>query len=400
MAQKTIVGLDIGTNTLRAVEVLRGSQPQIIGIASLSLDRGVVEKGEVKNHIALAEALKQLWKIGKFTARDVKVVFNSENNSNTLMSFNDETDFSKTLPFRLNAMKEGGSTTDSYISYHTLRKYEVQEVDPSVLEGFKTVPKRDIFISTVKRQLVDNILHAFARTDFRVLSIDLAPLAMIRGDMIDTPVDPLSKEENVNIHVNIGGATSTLTITNNAQPEFVRISSAGTNLIDNEIEEELGVSPEEAQRLKIKTLTMNPSLFQRESNAGTIFANLDEQPTPDNERYTDNEIIAYEIVNDLLNGVIQDISSGIAYFINRNEQGLGEYINNIFVSGAPAAFGKIRHHLSLETGAENTVLSQPFSNMQKKNLIAENLVEQFYAVQHEYNIAVGAVLGNGGNADD
>lgn len=400
MAQKTIVGLDIGTNTLRAVEVLRGSQPTIIGVASLTLDTGIVEKGEVKNYIELADALKQLWKIGKFTARDVKVVFNSENNSNALMSLDDETDFSKTLPFRLAKRKEGFSTSESYISYHTLRKYEVQEPDPSVIEGFKVVPKRDIFISTVKRTLVDNILSAFTRTDLRVLSIDLAPLAMIRGDMINTPVDTASSEENINIHVNIGGATNTLVITNNAQPVFVRIGSAGGNFIDEEIEAELGVSSEEARRLKIRTLTMNPSLFQRDSNAGTIFGTLEDQPTPDNEKYTDNEIVAYEIVNDMLNGIIQDITQGIAFFISRNEEGLGEYIENIFVSGATAAFGKVRHHLSLETGAENTGLSQPFSAMQAKNLISENLVEQFYSVQHEYNIAVGAVLGNGGNADD
>lgn len=400
MAQKTIVGLDIGTNTLRAVEVLRGSQPQIIGVASLTLDKGIVEKGEVKNYIELADALKKLWKIGKFTARDVKVVFNSESNSNELISLDDETDFSKTLPFRLAKKNKDFSTTESYISYHTLRKYEVQEADPSVLEGFKVVPKRDIFISTVKRTLVDTLLDAFTRTDLRVISIDLAPLAMIRGDMIGIPVDTSSSEENINIHVNIGGATNTLVITNNAQPVFMRISSAGGNFIDEEIEAELGVSSEEATRLKIRTLTMNPALFQRDSNAGTIFANTEEQPIPDNEKYTENEIIAYEIVNDMLNGVIHDTAQGIAYFINRNEQGLGEYIDNIFVSGATASFGKIRHHLSLETGAENTDLSQPFSAMRDKGLISENLVEQFNVVQHEYNIAVGAVLGNGGNADD
>lgn len=398
MAQKTIVGLDIGTTKLRAVEaVMVNGSPKIIGVASTSLPEGAVVGGELQKVEAFAEAVKNLWKIGKFTAKDARVVINSERNIAKLATMDDEIDFGKTLPFRLKT-KHDLKTSEYYISYHTLRKYETEEEDRSLAEGHKTVPKRDIFLAAAQRSLVDAVLNGFAKTDIRLLSIDLAPLALIRGES-DLSED--SDNDKMDVHVNIGGDTTIIVIANHAQPVFVRIIDIGGNRITESIADQLEVSLEEAERLKLKTLSMNPKILQRPLTAGTVFGDDSETPEDDGEKeYSFNELDAYEIVNDELGAIIFNISTTVLYFIDQNQFGLGGDINHVYVSGGTAAFGKIRHHLIHELGADNTSMSKPLTRMTEKGLLDADLAGQFAKTQHEYTMAVGAVIGQGGEKND
>lgn len=371
-------------------------QKTIIGIASTGLPDDTVIGGEIKNIPAFSEALKTLWKVGKFTAKDTRVIVNSESNVSKLETLDDELDFSRTLPFRLKA-KNKLNPADYYISQHTLRKYEVQEEDRSALEGFRIVPKRDIFLAAAERVLVDSVLQSFAQTDFRILSIDIAPLALIRSE---SNLDPDSEEDQIDIHVNIGGDTTLVVISNNAQPVYVRIMNLGGNSITHSISEQLEISWNEAEQLKLNTLTMNPALLQRPISAGTVFGDFSDAPAPDGEvEYSVNQMDAYEITNDELAAIIENISKTILYFIDQNQYGLGQNINNLYLSGGTASFGKIRHHLYHEVNARNTATSTPLTKLLESKSINENLVAQFDHVQHEFSLAVGAILGQGGEKE-
>lgn len=398
MAQKTIVGLDIGTTRLRAVEaVMNNGKPKIIGVASAGLPEGTVVGGELQDVHAFTDALKNLWKVGKFTSKDARVIINSEQNVSTLSTLDDEIDFNRTLPFRLKA-KDAFQPSEFYISYHTIRKYEVQEEDRSHPDGFKTVPKRDIFLAAAKRNLIDAVLRGFDGTDIRLLSIDIAPLALIRSE---SDIDSENDEDEIDIHVNVGGDSTILVVSNRAQPVYVRVINLGGNTITDSIAEQLDVSWEDAEKLKLGTLTMNPKLLQRPLSAGNVFG--DESDAPENDgqsEYSFDQMDAYEIVNNELAAIIENISQTILYFINENQYGLGDNIDNVYLSGGTAAFGKIRHHLYHEINARQTSIAKPLNNMLAKGLVDEQLVKQFDPIQHEFSLAIGAVLGQGGEKND
>src|SRR3990172_6128272 len=65
------IGLDIGSTAVRAAEVSGGDDPTVVRAAQVPLTPGAVENGEVRDPVAVAEALRELWQRGGFKARQV-----------------------------------------------------------------------------------------------------------------------------------------------------------------------------------------------------------------------------------------------------------------------------------------------------------------------------------------
>lgn len=394
--QKTFVGLDIGSTRIRGVEAtMSGNKPQVIGIASLALDDGIVESGEIKDIPGFSKALKALWKQGKFTAKDVRIVINSENNIAKLSSVTDEKDFGKTLPFKLKKV-EVFNVDEYYLSYHTIRKYTIQEPDTSRVEGYKVVPKRDIFLAAAKRVSIDSLVTAFNAADLRPLSVDIAPLALIRAESLEG-IQDLS-DEAIDIHINVGGDMTTIVISSLDQPVYMRIIDIGGNSITEAIAQKLDVDYAYAEKLKFDTVVMNPSLTKNSNNNGGIFDDDTDQSA--NDGYTRDQLDAFDVVTDELSAIINNINRTIVYFIEQNQLGLGEIIDTVYVSGGTAAFEQIIRRLTHEIGAEQTILSNPVSILMEKGMISKSVAEQLTEREHEYTLAVGAILGHGGHTDE
>jgi len=74
MAQR-IVGLDIGTSAIRAVELTvgDGSRPILEAFGQVGLNPGTVVDGEIRDQTRVVEALQRLWHEGGFSERRVNV---------------------------------------------------------------------------------------------------------------------------------------------------------------------------------------------------------------------------------------------------------------------------------------------------------------------------------------
>jgi type IV pilus assembly protein PilM len=74
MAQR-IVGLDIGTSAVRAVElaVSEGAHPVLEAYGQVGLPIGAVIDGEIQNHAAVTDAIQRLWRDGGFKSKRVVV---------------------------------------------------------------------------------------------------------------------------------------------------------------------------------------------------------------------------------------------------------------------------------------------------------------------------------------
>lgn len=395
--QKTFVGLDIGSTRIRGVEAtMNGDKPKVIGIASLALDDGIVESGEIKDIPEFAKALKSLWKKGKFTAKDVRIVMNSENNIAKLTSVTDETDFGKTLPFKLKKV-EVFNVDDFYLNYHTIRKYTIQEPDTSRVEGYRVVAMRDIFLAGAKKVSIDSLVTALDSADLRPLSVDIAPLALIRAESLDG-IQELS-EDSIDIHINVGGDMTTIVISSLDQPVYMRISDIGGNTITDAISRELDIDYTYANRLKMETVSMKPNLVKRAIETGGIFAD-DETPEEEIPQYTQDQLDAFDVVTDEISAIISNINRTIIYFIEQNQLGLGDEIGTVYVSGGTAAFDQIVRRLTHEIGANQTILSNPVTILAEKGMIKKSIADQILEREHEYTLAVGAVLGHGGQLND
>ena len=74
MGRRTAIGLDIGTSSVRAAELaLRASGPELVHFGQIALPEGALRDGEVVDQNAVTEAIKELWKGGKFSHKKVTV---------------------------------------------------------------------------------------------------------------------------------------------------------------------------------------------------------------------------------------------------------------------------------------------------------------------------------------
>ena len=73
MASTQLVGVDIGSASIRAVEVtgVGSKRPSVSRFFSLPLPDGAVKNGEVIEVNTVAAALKQLWNAAKFGSKEV-----------------------------------------------------------------------------------------------------------------------------------------------------------------------------------------------------------------------------------------------------------------------------------------------------------------------------------------
>ena len=70
---KNIVGVDIGSRSLRAVEVADVDKPHptVVRFSEMALSDGAASRGEVLEPQTVASALKQLWSAGGFKSKNV-----------------------------------------------------------------------------------------------------------------------------------------------------------------------------------------------------------------------------------------------------------------------------------------------------------------------------------------
>ncbi|MEO7015155.1 MAG: pilus assembly protein PilM, partial [Leifsonia sp.] len=72
---KSIVGVDISANRIRAVELssLSKPKPTLVRYHSVPLPQNAVSRGEVLDGPVVAAALKRLWSTGGFTSKNVEL---------------------------------------------------------------------------------------------------------------------------------------------------------------------------------------------------------------------------------------------------------------------------------------------------------------------------------------
>src|SRR5919201_2292439 len=72
MMSRTRIGLDIGASGIRAAELsMRSIPPALVRVAQVPTPEGAVQGGEIKDAEAVSDALRELWRHGKFRGKDV-----------------------------------------------------------------------------------------------------------------------------------------------------------------------------------------------------------------------------------------------------------------------------------------------------------------------------------------
>ncbi|TQL41917.1 type IV pilus assembly protein PilM [Homoserinimonas aerilata] len=291
---KRIVGVDIGNDSIRAVEVTdaAGAKPTVERYHEVPLLDGAARSGDVLEVHTVASTLKRLWSEGGFKSKDVALGM-----GNQRVLARDLTvprmplaRIRETLPFQVQDMLPV-PVADALLDFYPISE-GTGESGP-VING--------LLVAAIKEAVMANV-NAVQLAGLNPVEVDLIPFALTR-----VHVRGENSRGTVAL-IDIGAQTTNVVIATNGVPQFVRIIPAGGDEITMALVQRLDMTRETAEQVK--------------RALGIVTAGAAPEHRPAIE-------VIYESTGQLLNGLRNTLN----YFVNSHPN---DPISRIILTGGAA----------------------------------------------------------------
>jgi len=237
--RKPLVGLDIGSSSVKAVELSRSKKGyQLTGFACESLGPDVVVDGAIMDAPAMAASIRETLAVGKFKPKGVatgvsghsvivkRVVVPAASPDEVEASL--QLDAEQYIPFEI---------SDVHLDY--------QLVGPSMTAGDE--PGMEVVLVAAKRDKIQNHTNVIGMAGRSPEVVDIDAFALQNAFEANYLVD----EDATVALLNIGASLMNINITKGGMPLFIRDVSVGGNQYTDILQKELQLSFQEAEDLKL-----------------------------------------------------------------------------------------------------------------------------------------------------
>ena len=208
MASVNPIGLDIGSSSIRAVEVRRGKDEHTLtNFGQVPLPPGTVQAGILQDPVAVTAALKQLWAACKFDTKKVMLGVTNPQLVVREMSVSNlpAKEMRKSLPFQVRDMLPL-AVERSLLDFHPLE----EPGDNPTVRGLLIAMPKDAVMTTVQ---------AVEKAGLHVVGVDLASFAVLRAaSRLDAQVEAI---------VDIGAEVTSVVVHADGEPLIVRTVPRG-----------------------------------------------------------------------------------------------------------------------------------------------------------------------------
>src|SRR5205809_2025288 len=166
------IGVDIGSTGVRAAELsMRSLPPHLMRVAQVPVPDGAVSSGEIRDAAAVSDALRELWRRGKFRSRDVVLGVANQRVVVREVSLPWLTDkeLRESLPFQVQEFVPI-PVEEAVLDYHVLEEFE--------REGRRMVR---ILLVAAQKTMIQQIVQAAEAAKLRPVGLDLVPFAIVRS---------------------------------------------------------------------------------------------------------------------------------------------------------------------------------------------------------------------------
>jgi type IV pilus assembly protein PilM len=343
----TIVGLDIGSESLRGVELkhAKKAQPTVLRYHEVPLPPGAVKSGEVVEVHTVAAALKHLWSTAGFGTR--KVVLGMGNARVLVRDLTvarlSQKEIRQSLPFQVQEMLPV-PVADALLDFYPVS--EGRSENGPVLHGLLVAAVRDA---------VNANLAAVQLAGLTPLEVDLIPFALNRVLRRD------SSARGTVALVDVGASTTNVVITSDGVPQFVRIIPAGGADVTSRLMSRLDMTADQAETSKRR---MNMAVERAEPSHADALA------------------IVRECSGELLNS----LRNTLRYFTTTRQ---GGGIDRVVVSGRGSRLAGFAEALAELTGLP-VQETDPFATL----VVARNAHRAEDVTTDGMTVALGLALGS------
>jgi type IV pilus assembly protein PilM len=270
-----VVGVDIGSSFLRAVEIDDASKarPTLLRAHEVPLPEGSVKRGEILEVHTVASAFKRLWSTGGFRSKEVALGIGGQ--SVIVRDFAVPriplAQIKESLPYQVQELLPV-PVSDAVLDYYPIG--EGQNESGPIVNG--------LLVAAFKQAVSVNVTAA-TLAGLTPVSMDLLPFAMTRVHSLSSPTSGFA------VHMNIGANATSIVIVQAGVPLFVRIVPAGGDDATRAIMTRLSLPRERAEALK-RDLGL--------TGAGS----------------TDEERLAAEVIHESTSELLTAVRNTLAYF--------------------------------------------------------------------------------------
>lgn len=215
---RRLIGLDVGTSAVRAVDLESGEPPELRVFGQVALPPDAMRDGEVQDPAAVASAIERLWRELDLPKKaSVRVGIASPRVI--------------VRPVDLAAMPED--------ELAGALRYQAQELIPIPIEDAYldflvqetlTTPEGQsvnrLLLAAAHRTIVDRLRAAVESAGLVVQGVDLVPLALARSARV-------ARRGGVEAQVSVGAGVTVIVVHDDGTPAFVRmLGTAGRNLTE------------------------------------------------------------------------------------------------------------------------------------------------------------------------
>ncbi|XBH22900.1 pilus assembly protein PilM [Jonesiaceae bacterium BS-20] len=314
----TLVGLDIGTDGVRAVETTTTARSITVRKAhAIPLDPGVFTGGKVSDPAGLTAALRLLWKYGKFSTKKANLVVGSHPSvvvRGAAIAYLPKKDDRNVFVAETARHTMPVNSETLYLDHHVANVY----TSPQVEGPDHTMA--DIALAGVDRESLDGILNCTIQAGLAPHSVDVTTFALARLVTAST-----SSSHSIDVLVHIGATTVTVTgiLANQFAYQSAMNHFCGQDLTAD-IAEHFGVPVPEAEQLKV-------SFTQNQAERFDPFA-LDPQT----------------IIAQWTTALVREIQSAITEMT----QGIGHPVGRIWISGGGSGLPNLAARVSASQPAQ------------------------------------------------
>jgi type IV pilus assembly protein PilM len=233
-----LVGLDIGSSAIKAVEIAmkgrdKGFELRSLGIAPLQNE--AIVQGAFLNQSAIVDAIVESIEIGRIKTKEVAVAVSGHSVIVKKVS----------LP----AMTRDELEEQIQWEAEQYIPFDVNEVhlDFQILDTSEGEGQMDVLLVAAKRDLVDDYVQVITEAGLIPAVVEVAAFAVENAFECNYDREP---DEVVGL-VNIGAQVVNINVVQNDIPVFTRDITTGGNQYTEEIQKALSITFEEAERIKL-----------------------------------------------------------------------------------------------------------------------------------------------------
>ncbi len=251
---KGLVGLDIGSSCVKAVEVTRREKSgdfDLVSLGTAALPPEAIVQGAFLNARAITDAIKEAVDRGRMRSKQVAVAVSGHS----------------VIVKKVSLPAMSAEELEEQIRWEAEQyiPFDVNEVnlDFQILAHGAADGQMDVVLVAAKKDLIDDYVQVITEAGLTPAVIDVAAFAVENAFEVNYQPDA----DEVVALINIGAQVANINVLAGGTPLFTRDVTTAGNHYTEEIQKALSVSFEEAERIKLGRAGDDQAMVPREVDA-------------------------------------------------------------------------------------------------------------------------------------